>query len=78
MKNFIFKSSELSPDLQKILQLLLAEQRAQRIDLANLLRIIKTFTIDKDIQKQVDDYFGAEDIEETSPQTDIEDKSDQD
>ncbi len=57
MKNFIFKSSELATDLQKILQLLLAEQRAQRVDLANLLRMVKGMTINKDLQKQVDQYF---------------------
>ncbi len=57
MKNFIFKSSELTTDLQKILQLLLKEQRAQRIDLADLLRMVKGMTINKDLQTQVDKYF---------------------
>ncbi len=67
MKNFIFKSSELSTDLQKILQSLLREQRAQRIDLGDLLRMMKSMTVNKDLQQQVDKYF---DEDETSPQTD--------
>ncbi len=75
MKNFIFKSSALAPDLQKILQLLLSEQRAQRVDLANLLRMVKSMTINKDLQTQVDKYFSDDEEEsfhETSPQTDSE------
>ncbi len=72
MKNFIFKSSALTPDLQKILQLLLVEQRAQRVDLANLLRMVKGMTINKDLQEQVDKYF-----DEDSPH-DIPDVADTD
>ncbi len=75
MKNFIFKSSALTPDLQKILQLLLTEQRAQRIDLANLLRMVKGMSINKDLQEQVDKYFDEDEsasFHETSPQTDSE------
>ncbi len=71
MKNFIFKSSALTPDLQKILQLLLSEQRAQRVDLANLLRMVKGMTINKDLQTQVDKYFDEED----SPNLPLEDNA---
>ncbi len=40
-----------------------------RVD--TLLKEVKTLTTDKGLQKQVDEFF---DDEETSPQTDIEDK----
>ncbi len=64
-----FKSSE-PPDLyfssiSKMLTLMLNEQRAQRIDLANILRILNRQINDNKLQKSVDEYF-----EETSPQTD--------
>ncbi len=73
MKNFIFKSPQ---DFHKIvfnkLDMLLSEQRHQRSDLATLLRLVTklehVIVLDKDLQKQVDDYF-EEDEKETSPQT---------
>ncbi len=73
MKNFIFKSEA---DFHKIvfnkLDMLLAEQRKQRMDLTTIIRLITGIKIEKDLQKQVDEYF--EEDEETSPQTEIEDK----
>ncbi len=41
MKNFLSKSSEISPDFQKFFNLILTEQRAQRVDLARIYRLIK-------------------------------------
>ncbi len=66
MKNFIFKSPQ---DFHKIvfnkLDMVLAEQRHQRSDLATLLRIMSrlehVIVLDKDLQKQVDDYFDEND-----------------
>ncbi len=73
MKNFIFKSQE---DFHKIvfnkLVMLLDEQRHQRADLSDINRLLKFLINDKNLQKQVDDYFEEDD--ETSPQTDNEDK----
>ncbi len=51
------------------LDLLLKEQRNQRLDLANINALIKQRYADSGLQKQVDDFY-----EETSPQTDLEDK----
>ncbi len=70
MKNFIFKSEA---DFHKIvfnkLDMLLAEQRHQRSDLALLIRLVNKMITNGNLQKQVDEYF---DNDETSPQTDSE------
>ncbi len=39
------------------LDLLLKEQRNQRLDLANLNALVKQLLVDKGLQKQVDSYF---------------------
>ncbi len=58
MKNFIFKSEA---DFHKIvfnkLDMVLTEQRHQRQDLTTIIRLITGIKIEKDLQKQVDDYF---------------------
>ncbi len=49
MKNFLFKSSLEKTDLYKIftqLDMLLKEQRAQRIDLSRILKYLKNMTLD--------------------------------
>ncbi len=64
MKNFIFKSEA---DFHKIvfnkLDMLLAEQRHARVDLAYIIRTLNKIAVDKDLQLQVDKYF-EEDKEE--------------
>ncbi len=72
MKNFIFKST--AADLQKMFQLLETIQKnglycTYRID--SLLKNFDKLLTDKGLQKQVDEYF---ENEETSPQTDSDDK----
>ncbi len=66
MKNFIFKSSQDS-DLHKMLfnklDMLLAEQRHQRVDLGLIIRDIRKILIDKDLQQQVDKYFEEDEKE---------------
>ncbi len=58
MKNFIFKSEA---DFHKIvfnkLDMILAEQRHARADLAYIIRGINTLNNDSNLQKQVDQYF---------------------
>ncbi len=58
MKNFIFKSEA---DFHKIvfnkLEVLLAEQRHQRSDLAIILRLLNSQINSSNLQKQVDEYF---------------------
>ncbi len=70
MKNFIFKSEA---DFHKIvfnkLDVIQSEQRHARQDLALLIRMITSINNSLNLQKQVDEYF-----EETSPQTELEDK----
>ncbi len=39
-----------------------------------VLKIIKSLEVNKDLQNQVDQYFEQDPDEETSPQTDLEDK----
>jgi len=70
MKNFIFKSS--NPDLQKMFQSIETIQKnvlylTYRLDL--VLKKVSQLQTDNGLQKQVDEYF-----DETSHQTDIEDK----
>ncbi len=71
MKNFIFKSND--SDLQKIiynkLEIIQKELRFQRQDHVNMARMLQTLTLDKGLQKQVDDYFedDAEDKAEHIP-----------
>ncbi len=58
MNNFIFKSEA---DFHKIvfnkLEVLLAEQRHQRSDLAIILRLLNSQINSSNLQKQVDEYF---------------------
>ncbi len=74
MKNFIFKSEA---DFHKIvfnkLEVILVEQRKQRMDLATLLRGLDMILNDAKLQKQVDEYF---EDDETSHQTDQSTKAD--
>ncbi len=64
MKNFIFKSEA---DFHKIvfnkLDIILAEQRHQRNDLAYLIRELNKLLNAANLQKQVDEYFEDEDSE---------------
>ncbi len=58
MKNFIFKST--AADLQKMFSILENLQKNMvyaTYKLDNILKIVKTYTTDKDLQQQVDKYF---------------------
>ncbi len=81
MNNFIFKSpkrliknSPIPAEHLTInkLDLLLLEQRRQRSDIHEMSLKLEKLLIDKHLQMQVDEYFTEN--EETSPQTDLEDK----
>ncbi len=68
MKNFIFKSTDA--DLQKMFSILDNLQKnivyiTYKVD--NIIKIVKALDTDKNLQKQVDQYF---EDDETSPQTD--------
>ncbi len=72
-----FKSSA-PPDLyftsiSKMLTLMLNEQRAQRIDLANILRILNSTINQMKLQKQVDEYF-EDDTKDIPEEDKFEDK----
>ncbi len=65
MKNFIFKSTDA--DLQKMFQSIETIQKnvlyvTYRID--TIIKTLNKITLDKDLQKQVDEYF---DTKNTSP-----------
>ncbi len=70
MKNFIFKSSA---DLQKIicnkLDMILAENRHQRSDLALIIRLLKQILTNTSLQKQVDEYFEEDKPDDSSDST---------
>ncbi len=77
MKNFIFKSNE--SDLQKMFSILENLQKnivyiTYKTDA--ILKLVKQQGVDTGLQKQVDAYF--EEDNETSPQTDPENKNDLD
>ncbi len=60
MNKFLFKSnltSDLSKNIINKLDMLLAEQRHQRLDLSTLLRQMNLMYNALALQKQVDDYF---------------------
>ncbi len=72
MKNFIFKSTDA--DFKKMFSIIETIQKnvlylTYRID--SLLKEVKSLTVDKGIQSQVDEYFESDaDVHQTSPQTD--------
>ncbi len=73
MKNFIFKSTDA--DLQKMFQYLETIQKnglycTYRID--SLLKNFEKLLVDKNLQKQVDQYFEGD--QETPPQTESEEQ----
>ncbi len=70
MKNFIFKSTDA--DFKKMFSIIETIQKnvlylTYRID--TLLKEVKSLTVDKGLQSQVDEFF-----DETSHQTELEDK----
>ncbi len=72
MKNFIFKSNE--SDLQKMFSILDNLQKnivyiTYKVD--NIIKIVKGLDTNKNLQKQVDQYF---EDDETSPQTESDNK----
>ncbi len=78
MKNFIFKST--AADLQKMFSILENLQKNMvysTYKLDAILKIVKSLGIDNRVQNQVDEYFDQDD-DETSPQTDPDDKKDLD
>ncbi len=74
--NLKFKSSEpdLKFDPQSQLRILNQNILYLTREVDKIVRMVKQFTVDKDLQQQVDKYF--EDNEETSPQTDQSTKAD--
>jgi len=59
MTNYLFKSGQ-KPDLQIIrnqLEMLLDEQRHQRSDLRQVIKMLQTLLNNANLQKQVDEYF---------------------
>ncbi len=60
-----FKKSKASDfsnyNISNQLDLLLKEQRNQRLDLANINALIKTLQATTGVQKQVDDFYESED-----------------
>ncbi len=75
MTNFIFKSQETYKKLCQQLVIIQSELRHQRSEHAVILTMLNKLVTNHNLQKQVDEYF---DEDETSPQTDSENKNDLD
>ncbi len=67
MTNFIFKSQGLIKNVDNKLKMILSELRHQRSDNIQILFLLNKLLVNKNLQKQVDQYF---EDDETSPQTD--------
>ena len=72
MKNFIFKSTDA--DFKKMFQLIETIQKnvlylTYRID--SLLKEVKSITVDKHLQSQVDDYFDEVDLTHPDDKKDL-------
>ncbi len=63
MPNFIFKSQGTFKKISNKLEIIQSELRAQRQDNVQILYLLNKLLIDKNLQKQVDEYF--EDTPET-------------
>ncbi len=76
MTNFIFKSQSTYKKLANNIEVLLNEQRHQRMDLATLLRnmsvILKHLDLEKRLSASLDEYYETQ--EQTSPQTDTDEQ----
>ncbi len=75
MTNFIFKSQGTYKKLCQQLDTIQTELRHQRADNVQILFLLNKLLVDKGLQQQVDEYF---DEDETSPQTDSDNKRDLD
>ena len=73
MNNLFFKSPETYEKFFNKIDMLLSEQRHQRADLDTIKRQLHTLINMLKLQTQVDEYFERD---ETSPQTDSDDKRD--
>ncbi len=71
MTNFIFKSQGTFKKISNLLDIILAEQRHQRADNVQILFLLNKLLVNKNLQTQVEDFY-----DETSPQTDSDDKTD--
>ncbi len=71
MTNFIFKSQGTFKKISNKLEIIQSELRHQRSDNVQILFLLNKLLTDKNLQKQVDQYF---EDDQTSPQTDLEDK----
>ncbi len=76
MTNFIFKSQGLIKNVYNKLEMIQSELRHQRSDNVQILFLLNKLLINKNLQKQVDQYFEEDD--ETSHQTDPDEQKDLD
>ncbi len=82
MTNFIFKSQGTFKKISNKLEMIQSELRHQRADNVHIIFLLNKLLTDKNLQKQVDDYFEKdpfgsafkESLDETSPQTDLEEQ----
>ncbi len=75
MKNLFSSPNGLLKNVFNKLEIILAEQRHNRSDIVLVLSLLNKLVTNANLQKQVDEYF---DDDETSPQTDEDNKRDLD
>ncbi len=74
MTNFIFKSQGTYKKFANQLEMVLAELRHQRSEHSVILRQLNLILNQKELDDQVSAYYKKYGEDETSPQTDLEDK----
>ncbi len=74
MKFDFSKSSDLQNKFQYIYRRLDTILAQQRYTLELLQRIVKHYLVDNELQKQVDDYFDADEPPTSGSSNDLEDK----
>ncbi len=67
MSNFIFKSQGTYKKLNNQLDIILSELRHQRQDNTQILYLLNKLLVNKNLQKQVDEYF-EEDTKDDIPE----------
>ncbi len=71
MTNFIFKSQWTFKKISNQLDMILSELRHQRADNVQIIFLINKLLTDRNLQKQVDEYFDDEDNTKDIPEEEV-------
>ncbi len=70
MQNFIFKSHETFKKISNKLDIIQSELRHQRQDNVQIIYLLNKLMVNKNLQKQVDDYFTEDEKDIPAEETD--------